>query len=72
MMPQRMGNEIRTAHDGLEAVHATEVFRPAVVLLDIGLPRLNDDEAARRIVHMVEPVEPSALEKLPAGPPSPA
>jgi len=49
MMLQLMGNEVRTAHDGLEAVQAAEVFRPDVVLLDIGLPKLNGYEAARRI-----------------------
>ncbi len=49
MLLQLMGNEVRTAHDGLEAVRAAEVFRPDVVLLDIGLPKLNGYEAARRI-----------------------
>ena len=49
MMLQLMGNEVRTAHDGLEAVQAAEVFHPHVALLDIGLPRLNGYEAARRI-----------------------
>ncbi len=49
MMLELMGNEVRTAHDGLEAVQAAEVFRPDVVLLDIGLPKLNGYEAARRI-----------------------
>ncbi|OWK35303.1 Chemotaxis protein methyltransferase CheR [Fimbriiglobus ruber] len=49
MMLELMGNEVRTAHDGLEAVQAAEVFRPDVILLDIGLPRLNGYEAARRI-----------------------
>ena len=44
-----MGNEIRTAHDGLEAVEAAEAFRPDVILLDIGLPKLNGYEACRRI-----------------------
>jgi CheY-like chemotaxis protein len=44
-----LGNETRTAHDGLEAVDAAERFRPEIVLLDIGLPRLNGYEAARRI-----------------------
>jgi PAS domain S-box-containing protein len=44
-----MGNEVHTAHDGLEAVGAAGVFRPNVVLLDIGLPKLNGYEAARRI-----------------------
>jgi CheY-like chemotaxis protein len=49
MLLQLMGNEVHTAHDGLEAVQAAEVFRPDVVLLDIGLPKLNGYEAARRI-----------------------
>jgi CheY-like chemotaxis protein len=43
------GNDIRTAHDGLEAVEAAESFRPQLVLLDIGLPKLNGYEVARRI-----------------------
>jgi CheY-like chemotaxis protein len=49
MLLRLTGNQIRTAHDGLEAVQAAEGFRPDVVLLDIGLPRLNGYEAARRI-----------------------
>jgi two-component system, chemotaxis family, CheB/CheR fusion protein len=43
------GNETCTAHDGMEAVETAERFRPDVVLLDIGLPRLSGYEAARRI-----------------------
>ncbi len=43
------GHETRIAFDGLEAVAAAEEFRPDVVLLDIGLPRLNGFEACRRI-----------------------
>ena len=43
------GNKTYTAHDGLEAVQAAESFRPDVVLLDIGLPKLNGRDAARRI-----------------------
>jgi CheY-like chemotaxis protein len=45
----RMGHEIEVAHDGLEAVQAAGAFRPQIVLLDIGLPRMNGYEAARRI-----------------------
>ena len=44
-----MGHETFTAHDGLEAVEATAKYRPDVVLLDIGLPRLNGYDACRRI-----------------------
>ena len=43
------GNETRTAHDGLEAVEAAATFRPDVVLLDIGLPKLNGYDVCRRI-----------------------
>jgi DNA-binding NarL/FixJ family response regulator len=37
------------ATDGLEAVAKAEELRPDVVLMDLGLPRLNGLEAARRI-----------------------
>jgi len=49
MLLKLTGNETYTAHDGLEAVEAAETFRPDVVLLDIGLPKLNGRDAARRI-----------------------
>jgi CheY-like chemotaxis protein len=44
-----MGHDIGTAYDGLEAVQAAATFRPDVVLLDIGLPKLNGYEAAQQI-----------------------
>ena len=43
------GHETHTAHDGLAAVEAAATFKPDVVLLDIGLPKLNGYEAARKI-----------------------
>jgi signal transduction histidine kinase/ActR/RegA family two-component response regulator len=43
------GNETHTAFDGLEAVETAATFRPDVVLLDIGLPKLNGYETARKI-----------------------
>jgi CheY-like chemotaxis protein len=43
------GNQTRTAFDGLEAVEAAKAFQPDLVLLDIGLPKLNGYEACRRI-----------------------
>ena len=44
-----IGHEIQTAHDGLAAVEAAGQFRPDVILLDIGLPKLNGYDACRRI-----------------------
>lgn len=43
------GNETHVAHDGLEAVAAAASFRPDIVLLDIGLPKMDGFEAARKI-----------------------
>jgi CheY-like chemotaxis protein len=43
------GNETHTAHDGQEAVEAAARLRPDVILLDIGLPKLNGFEACRQI-----------------------
>lgn len=43
------GNETHVASDGLEAVEAAERLKPDLVLLDIGLPKLNGYEACRRI-----------------------
>ena len=44
-----LGHDIRTAYDGEEAVTAAEEFQPQVVLLDIGMPRMNGYETIRRI-----------------------
>ncbi|MGC2726708.1 MAG: response regulator transcription factor [Candidatus Acidiferrales bacterium] len=40
---------IAEASDGLEAVEKAEGLKPDLILLDIGLPKLNGIEAARRI-----------------------
>lgn len=49
LLLQVMGNTVRMAHDGDEAIAAAEEFRPDVVLCDIGLPQKNGYEVARAI-----------------------
>lgn len=49
MLLKTMGNSVRLAHDGDEAVTAACEFRPQVVFLDIGLPKMNGYEVARCI-----------------------
>ena len=48
-------HDVDVVHDGLEAVHAAERWRPDVVLLDIDLPSLNGLEVARRLRTRVDP-----------------
>jgi len=50
-----LGHETRLAHDGEQALAAVAAFRPDLVMLDIGLPRLNGYEVARRIRSGPEP-----------------
>ena len=44
-----LGNDVSIAHDGLAAVAAASEFRPEVILMDVGMPRLNGYEATRQI-----------------------
>jgi PAS domain S-box-containing protein len=44
-----LGNEVCQAHDGLEALEIGRSFRPDIVLMDLGMPKLNGFDAARRI-----------------------
>lgn len=45
------GYQTRVAHDGLKALEIAQDFQPQVVLLDIGIPKLNGYEVARRLRH---------------------
>jgi CheY-like chemotaxis protein len=49
MLLEVRGDQVRIAYDGLEALAAEAEFRPEVVLLDIGMPRLSGYDVAKRI-----------------------
>ncbi len=49
MLLQIKGHEVRTASDGLEAIATAEEFRPEIILMDVGMPKLNGYEATRRL-----------------------
>jgi len=44
-----LGHNTCSAYDGLEAVEASAKFHPEIILLDIGLPKMNGYEACRAI-----------------------
>lgn len=45
----QLGHEVRTAHNGAQAVTLAATTNPDVALLDLGMPELRGDEAGRRI-----------------------
>ena len=49
MMLKVMGHESRVSHDGPAAIEIAQEFRPTLVLLDIGLPRMNGYMVAERL-----------------------
>jgi DNA-binding response OmpR family regulator len=49
MLLQVRGDEVRVAYDGEEALFAEQEFKPDVLLLDIGMPKLSGYEVARRV-----------------------
>jgi CheY-like chemotaxis protein len=46
---ESFGYAVRLAHDGPEALQLARAFRPAVALLDIGLPVMDGYELARKL-----------------------
>ncbi len=49
MLLELKKHEVRTAYDGEDALQLAEDFRPHMVLLDLGMPKMNGYEACRRI-----------------------
>jgi len=49
LLIEQLGGEARVAYDGASGIEATEAFRPEVVLLDLGMPRLDGYETCRRL-----------------------
>jgi PAS domain S-box-containing protein len=44
-----MGSDVRRAQDGVDAMEVASTFHPDIGLMDLGMPRLNGYEAARRM-----------------------
>jgi signal transduction histidine kinase len=49
MLLKTTGHVVEVAYDGLQAVEAAERFRPQAILLDLGMPNLDGEGAARQI-----------------------
>lgn len=49
MLLSLRGHDVATAYDGQHAIEQARKLQPDVVLLDIGLPRLDGFEVARRL-----------------------
>jgi CheY-like chemotaxis protein len=43
------GHNVELAHDGAEAVTVADQFRPEVILMDVGMPKLNGYRATQQI-----------------------
>jgi PAS domain S-box-containing protein len=46
---KKQGHVVETAHDGVEGVAKAELFRPHVIFMDIGMPRMNGYEACKTV-----------------------
>jgi CheY-like chemotaxis protein len=49
LLLQSMGQHVCTVYDGASAIAAAQTFKPDIVLLDIGMPRMSGYEVARAI-----------------------
>ena len=46
MLLKALGNEVRSCYDGLTAIDVASEFHPDIILLDLGMPKLNGYETA--------------------------
>jgi signal transduction histidine kinase/ActR/RegA family two-component response regulator len=46
---QSMGHEVQVEHDGLAGLATARTFRPVIAFVDIGMPRMNGYELAKRV-----------------------
>jgi two-component system CheB/CheR fusion protein len=50
---ENFGHEVASCYDGPSAIETAKSYRPEVVILDIGLPRMDGYEVARRLREML-------------------
>jgi DNA-binding response OmpR family regulator len=44
-----VGHDVRIAYDGVEAVGIASEYRPDAIVLDIGMPKMNGYEVAKKL-----------------------
>jgi len=49
MMLEFLGHEVRTAHDGEQALEMARAFHPDAMVIDIAMPKLSGHELARQV-----------------------
>ncbi|MGZ9097143.1 MAG: ATP-binding protein [Micavibrio sp.] len=54
MLLELQGHTVQTAADGLSGIKAAQIFKPEVILLDIGLPDMDGYEVARHLRKLPE------------------
>lgn len=59
---ESIGHEVHVVHDGIGALQAIRAHSPEIAIVDIGMPRMNGYEVARRV--RADPVAPIVLVAL--------